>query len=97
MTHQKTFWALHEWTDAMFEKLGWMLLAKRDGYDEKIKAYLQSIDDLLEALNYKIEKMGDHDKKKDLKILRDDVEVLRVHARRDFGTMKITNNIRNSI
>lgn len=85
MTHQKTFESLHEWTNAMFEKLGWMVLAERDGNVEKIVNYVHSIERLLEDLDYKITKVEDKDRKHDLKILRDNVLVLQEHVMRDFG------------
>jgi hypothetical protein len=82
--HMHTFQALHKWHCAMFEKLGWMLLAKEHGYHEKIHAYKASIHYLCDALERKIRQTREMDRKNDLKILLKNTHVLMDHVAKDF-------------
>ena len=50
-----TMLGLHEWYTAMFEKLGWMILAKHKKYNDKISAYKNSIKHLKAELEQKID------------------------------------------
>jgi hypothetical protein len=76
--------ALHNWHKAMFEKLGWMLLAREHGYQEKIHAYKAGLNHLCNALEYKIKHVKCKDKKDDLRILLQNTHVLIEHANTDF-------------
>jgi len=75
-TNEYTFHGLHEWTKAMFEKLGWMLLAKRDGHMDKALSYQNGVKRLRDALEEKIKKTREKDRKDDLTILKNNVETL---------------------
>jgi hypothetical protein len=81
---ERTFYGLQKWHDCKFEKLGWMILAKKKGYHEKVNEYLKSIDRLEEAIEHKMEHMHDNDKCDDLEILLHNVKTLQEHARRDL-------------
>jgi hypothetical protein len=82
--HLHTFHALHEWHKAMFEKLGWMILAKEHGYVEKIQAYKAAIQYLKSAIEKKMKVTREIDRKNDLKILWANTCVLIEHANKDF-------------
>jgi hypothetical protein len=60
----------------MFEKLGWMAMAKEHKNNLKIEAYKEGIKHLLECLDKKEQDTVDVDRKNDLKILQDNVECL---------------------
>jgi hypothetical protein len=68
-THANTFHGLHHWHTKMFEKLGWMVLAKAKGYDYKIAAYLKSIEHLVASIEHVISEYHDEDKIHDLRVL----------------------------
>jgi hypothetical protein len=82
--HEHTYHGLHEWYVAMFEKLGWMLLAKRNGWNDKVITYKNSVQRLEEAILSKHKHVKEADRKMDLKIMLDNVEVLKKHIHKDF-------------
>lgn len=82
--YPSTFHGLHQWHNAMFEKLGWMVLAKQRGMDDKIASYKNGVSRLIEAIDCKIKKVTESDRKDDLLILLNNVNVLKAHADSDF-------------
>lgn len=81
---EATYMGLHNWTHAMFEKLGWMVLAKAYGQDFKVNAYKKSLNYLLKSIDGKIKKTHDPDKIADLQVLQKNVKVLQAHVSKDF-------------
>jgi uncharacterized coiled-coil DUF342 family protein len=79
-----TYHGINCWYEAMFEKLGWMILAKRDGYHDKLEEYKKSLRHLKEAIEEKHKVMVDVDKKHDLMILHKNVGTLIEHVSHDF-------------
>lgn len=79
-----TFHGIELWYKHKFEHLGWMLLAKRDGYSDKVMAYKNSTLRLRNAIEVKIKKIHDKDKKADLVIMKNNVEHLIQHINKDF-------------
>jgi len=79
-----TMHGLQEWYRAMFEKLGWMIIAKHKKYNSKITAYKNAIKLLKMELEEKIEQVENHDKKTDLKIMHYNVCLLMEHVNKDF-------------
>jgi len=82
--HHATFHGLHHWYTEMFEKLGWMIIAKHKKYDTKIAAYKNAITLLKTELEEKIEQVENHDKQTDLKIMHYNVCLLMEHVNKDF-------------
>jgi len=79
-----TMHGLNKWYMAMFEELGWMVLANKKGMDEKIKHYKTSLHNLETHLECKIKSVRDYDKKTDLQILLENVKILIAHVDKDF-------------
>lgn len=77
LDHMATTQGLHKWSCHLFETFGWMLLAKNKGYDAKIVAYKESLAHLQTSLQNKIKKVKDTDTKDDLKILLENVMILK--------------------
>ena len=75
---------LQKWYESKFEKLGWMVLAKHMGYNDKIASYKRSLMRLKQHLEMKIDQVEAHDRKTDLKILHHNVCVLMEHVMKDF-------------
>lgn len=82
--HQYTLCGLHKWYEAMFEKLGWMILAYRNGWHDMIATYKNSVQRLCDAIANKIKEVREADRKDDLKIMWQNVIELKEHIHRDF-------------
>lgn len=70
-----TFESLHEWTSRMFEKLGWMVLAR--DHPASIQCYLKSLQYLQSQIHQKYKETQDHDRRVDLEELGKQVLSLR--------------------
>lgn len=79
-----TMRGLQKWYEAKFEKLGWMILAKHMGYNDKIASYKRSLLRLKHHIEMKLEQVDEHDRKTDLKIMHHNVCVLIDHVMKDF-------------
>ena len=84
MVHESTMHGLQCWYKAEFEKLGWMVLAKSEGYDDKIEHYKKGLEHLAKSIEAKMASVMDVDKKNDLKIMWDHTKVLLAHVQNDF-------------
>jgi hypothetical protein len=82
--HNPTYHDVRKWYESSFEKLGWMILAQRHGYSDKIEQYKKNIMHLRDCISKKHSKMNDLDRKEDLRIMLDNVEVLIKHIHKDF-------------
>ena len=76
MTYTVTRKGLYKWYESVYEKVGWMVLAKNNGRKYKLNAFEEELKHLLEALKEKIEQVNDVDSKNDLIILQDNTIVL---------------------
>ena len=75
-----TFYALSKWYGRTFKKLGWMVLAiAREDY-EKLGYYERQVEKLGEALKQKLRHTKDADRRTDLQIMYDNVQLLREHV-----------------
>jgi hypothetical protein len=74
--HMNTMAHLNHWHCKMFEKLGWMTLAKAKGYDFKVSAYKKSVEHLHKSILHVMKEYQDPDRIHDLNVLRLEVECL---------------------
>jgi hypothetical protein len=81
---EATFDGIQHWYVSKFEKLGWMVLAKTHGHEDKIKEYKNSLKRLKEAIEHKLTHVTENDRKHDLMIMHHNVEILIDHADKDF-------------
>lgn len=82
--YEATFEWLNKWYVMEFEKLGWMILAKHRGYNDKVTTYLKSLQRLKEALEHKLTHLKGHDRKEDVHIMLDNLHILMDHADEDL-------------
>ena len=75
---------LEKWYTMEFEKLGWMVLAKERGMNEKVMMYKHSLDHLSKSLQHKMDFHVCKDDRDDLMIMLQNVEVLQKHVEKDF-------------
>lgn len=81
----RTMKGLQYWYKCKFEKLGWMILAKKEGLYDKLTHYKSSIDRLIKAIEHKLEYHAcDEDRKDDLRIMLSNVHTLKEHVDMDF-------------
>ena len=67
--HAATMYGLQNWYVAEFEKLGWMVLAKTKGYDEKIVMYKRGINHLLKSIEHVMGEYVNVNRKHDLNVI----------------------------
>jgi hypothetical protein len=94
--HDATFYGLHKWETKLFERLGWMVLSKKEGNNLKIKAYMDCMHRLKSMLMKKIDQVEEKDRKDDLKILYDDTCILWRAASKLLGKFDCKTGVRSS-
>lgn len=80
---ETTIYGLNLWFKNKFEKLGWMLLAKKHGYMDKVKEYKNSVGRLEKAIKHRLTHIVDLDEKMDLQIMLKNVHILEEHIKSD--------------
>ena len=68
---------INEWQEHMFEKLGWMVLAKEKGYDDKIAQYKKGIDHLIKTTEHVKSEYENTNRKHDLKVVLMNIRCLK--------------------
>ena len=79
-----TFSGVEKWYEKLFEKLGWIVLAKYKNMDYKIQAYRRSIHNLMDAIRNLSAIYRDSDKLHDLSVLEMHVNVLHDFVEKRF-------------
>jgi len=74
--HHATMHGVNDWHNAMFEKLGWMFLAKEKGYGYKIAAYKKGVEHLVKTIENMMHEYTEADRKHDLHVLWTDAMFL---------------------
>ena len=74
--HMATMQHVNCWHKAMFEKLGYMILAKAKGYDYKISTYKKNVEHLHKTICHLMGEYQDPDRIRDLNVLKLNVECL---------------------
>jgi len=82
--YDATFCGLSEWYSKMFKKIGWIILADKKGNTEKMHGYFNSLLKLYKSIELKHKKISDSDKKRDLEIMKDNLDILIAHVQKDF-------------
>lgn len=74
--HNCTFHGLHDWSSRMFEKFGWMVLAKRNNDKESVRCYIKGLKRLHDEIQRKHKETIDPDRSRDLEELLSNVHYL---------------------
>ena len=81
-----TYCELEKWLVHDFEHLGWMVLANSKGNKLRVKAYIDSVNRLVDAISLKLTSENQPaDKKEDLEIMLEKAVVLQDHVTKDFA------------
>ena len=79
-----TMHGINEWHEYAFEKLGWMVLAKAKGYNDKIVQYKKMLDHLLKTTEHVMEEYESMNRKHDLKVVHMNVECLKAFVQKNL-------------
>jgi hypothetical protein len=72
-----TYPGLVKWYHVIIDELGWMLIDKDYGFEDKIVVYMSSMKRLKEGIIKKHKEMEDHGTRRDLEIMLRDLEILK--------------------
>lgn len=74
-----TFEGIHSWYRNLFKRSGWLILAIRDNYTDKIDSFIEEAEHLLQAAKQKEKLVLEKDRKDDLKIIQKNIKTLIQH------------------
>lgn len=78
--HQHTIKELEHWYKHTFHKAGKVIVCMDQGHDdEKVSHYITNVDKLIEALRLKYQQVKDYDCQNDIKIMINNLEMLKNH------------------
>ncbi len=80
-----TYHGLHNWSKAMFEKLGWMVLAHAHGHQEIVETYLINIGHLMKAIEERKRNLEEKNRKNDMDILMRNMDILKNFVTNNLG------------
>ena len=82
--YASTYDGVFYWYNKMFEKLGWMVLAKDKGNKEKISHYKHSIDRFLKTAEHIYKEYENHNRKHDVNVLLMNARALQSFVNKHF-------------
>ncbi len=82
--YEPTLQGIVQWYKSVFERFGWMVLAKEHGMKDKVSCYLKDVRRLHRSLDQKRMSVVDEDTRRDLTLMKSNVELLLEHAKKDF-------------
>jgi hypothetical protein len=77
-----TIHGLNNWTEAMFEKFGWMILASVHKRKKSIAGYIDGLTHLHSCIKTKMQEVESMDSKHDLMELSQNVEILLEYSKK---------------
>ena len=72
-----TMYGINKWHEHAFEKLGWMVLAKAKGYNDKISQYKKMLDHLIKTTEHVKYEYENTNRKHDLNVVLMNVKYLK--------------------
>ena len=82
--YASTMYALHKWYQTLCEKLGWIVIAKAKGYDDKVAQYKRSIAHFLKSAEHLKGEYEDHNRQHDLNVLHMNVKELQNYVNKNL-------------
>jgi len=73
----RTMDGLNHWYVHVFKHFGWMVLEKSRGNQIKIESYKDTVNRLIQSLEFKLKEIHEKDKKEDLLIMIRNVKILK--------------------
>lgn len=90
--HNTTFNGLNEWYKHVFEKFGWLILCLNETNDhaqDKFKHYVKKILNLREKIGTKIKEVQDNDKRNDLIIMQEHLDILYNYIKNNIKVVQV--------
>lgn len=82
--YASTYESIYKWYTKIFEKLGWIVLAKAKKNGDKIKYYKYSISYFLKCIDHVMNEYENHNRKHDLRVIKMNIEELQAFVNKNF-------------